>query len=197
MGCSLKNWFLLCLCGVSLAVAHPHVFVDASIVVRFDDVGFAGIRNHWVYDELYSVAMMSSGDTDGDGVISDSENEWFCKAILGPLKNSNYYNYVQMGSDFLKVRGLKGFRATFKNNRLILDFETVFSGPATSEYTMLVMTVADPTNYIQITTDMEKADVDGPESLEIEFFNDALEGLTLFRGFRSDIEGLYLRYMKK
>lgn len=193
----MKLWCAVLLCGFALATAHPHVFVDATIKVLFDETGFVGIQNQWVYDELYSVAMMSSGDADGDGKISDKENTWFCDAILGGLRASNYYNYVQMGSAFLKVRELKNFRATFKNNRLILNFETRFSGPATSEYTMLVMTVADPTNYIQITTDMEKADVDGPESLEIEFFNDALEGLTLFRGFRSDIEGLYLRYLKK
>ncbi|WP_298767787.1 DUF1007 family protein [uncultured Fibrobacter sp.] len=197
MGLSLKKWCLLCLCAITLASAHPHVFVDASIVVFFDETGFAGVRNQWVYDELYSVAMMSTGDADGDGNISQKENEWFCKAILGPLRESNYYNYVQMGSDFLRVRDIRNFKATFRNNRLVLNFEAVFSGPATSDYTMLVMTVADPTNYIQITTDMEKADVSGPESLEIEFFNDALQGLTLFKAFRSDIEGLYLRYKKK
>jgi hypothetical protein len=62
---------------------------------------------------------------------------------------------------------------------------------------MLVIAVADPSNYIQVTTDMENADVDGPESLDIEFFNDGLQGLTLFRAFQSDIEGLYLRFKKK
>jgi hypothetical protein len=60
-----------------------------------------------------------------------------------------------------------------------------------------VIAVADPSNYIQVTADMENADVDGPESFDIEFFNDGLQGLTLFRAFRSDIEGLYLRFKKK
>jgi hypothetical protein len=80
---------------------------------------------------------------------------------------------------------------------LILDFDAKFSAPVKEDYTMLVVAVADPSNYIQITADMEKADVDGPDSIDIEFFNDALSGLTLFRAFRSDVEGLYLRFKNK
>jgi hypothetical protein len=44
---------------------------------------------------------------------------------------------------------------------------------------------------------MENADVDAPKSLEVEYFSDALDGLTLFKAFRSEIEGLYLRFKKK
>ena len=141
--------------------------------------------------------MMSSGDQDGDGKISANENEWFSKQILDPLKGNNYYNYVLLGTGFLKAQGLKNFKASFKGNRLVLDFETSFSSPVTDDYTMLVVVVADPTNYIQITADMENADVDAPDAVDVEFFNDELKGLTLFRAFRSGIEGLFLRFKKK
>ena len=118
--------------------------------------------------------------------------------FLDDDNNIIYSRYERhMSNAFLKVQELKNFRATFKNNRLILDFDTKFSVPVQADYTMLVVAVADPTNYIQITTDMEKADVDAPDAIEVEFFNDALSGLTLFRAFRSDIEGLYLRFKKK
>jgi len=193
----VKSLLLCCLCGVSLAFSHPHVFVDATVKVLFDQNGFSAVKNHWVYDELYSMAMMTSGDKDGNGIISDEENQWFCDAIMEPLRKSNYYNFVQMETSFLRVQELKNFRATFKGNRLILDFDAKFSAPVKEDYTMLVVAVADPSNYIQITADMEKADVDGPDSIDIEFFNDALSGLTLFRAFRSDVEGLYLRFKNK
>lgn len=192
-----KSLLACLLCGTSFVFAHPHVFIDATVKAVFDDAGFSAIRNHWVYDELYSSAMMSSGDTDGDGQISDSENKWFCETILAPLKEYNYFNYIQSGTAFLKVLGLSNFKATFKNNRLVLDFETKFSIPIGSDYTMLVIAIADISNYFQVTADMENADVEGPDSLDIEFFNDGLRGLTLFRAFRSDIEGLYLRFKKK
>ena len=192
-----KSLLVCVLCGASFVCAHPHVFIEATVKAVFDDAGFSAIRNHWVYDELYSSAMMSSGDADGDGKISDSENKWFSENILSPLKEYNYFNYVQSGTVFLKVLGISNFKATFKNNRLMLDFETTFSIPAGADYTMLVIAIADISNYFQVTADMENADVVGPDSFDIEFFNDGLRGLTLFRAFRSDIEGLYLRFKKK
>lgn len=194
---TVKSVLVCCLLGVALAWGHPHVFVDATVKALFDGSGFKAVHNHWVYDELYSMAMMSSGDVDGDGKISAKENKWFLEAILAPIKQSNYYNYVLLGTNFLKVQGLENFKASFVKNRLVLDFDARFSEPATADYTMLVIVVTDPTNYIQITGDMENADVDGPDSMDIDFFNDAISGLTMFRAFRSDIEGLYLRFKKK
>ena len=79
----------------------------------------------------------------------------------------------------------------------MLDFVSEFSMPVGPDWTMLVVVVSDPSNYIQMTSDMENAEVDSPATIEVEYFSDALDGLTLFRAFRSEIEGLYLRYKKK
>ena len=62
---------------------------------------------------------------------------------------------------------------------------------------MLVVAVADLTNYMLITPDMEQADVDAPDAIDVEFFNDVLKGLTVFRAFSPDLEGLFLRFKKK
>jgi ABC-type uncharacterized transport system substrate-binding protein len=140
---------------------------------------------------------MSTLSEGSAGKISSEESSKLCNEILEPLKASNYYNYILLETAFLKAERLSNCRVAFKNNRLVLNFDVHFSKPATADYTMLVVVVADPTNYIQITADMENADVDGPESVDVDYFNDVLSGLTLFRAFRSDIEGLYLRYKKK
>ena len=104
---------------------------------------------------------------------------------------------MQAGSSFLKVNRIRDFKASLVKGRLALDFVAEFSKPAESDWTMLVVVVADPTNYIQMTSDMENAEVESPDNLEVEYFSDALEGLSLFKAFRSEIEGLYLRYKKK
>ena len=177
------------------AMAHPHVFADVNVVAEFGPGGFTGIKNHWVYDELYSAAMAASMGYDGKAFFFFS-NEKLKAAILGPLQESNYYNYVQIEADFLKAEGVKNFKATMKDGKLVLDFTVKFTVPVTADYTMLVIVVSDPTNYIQMTTDMENADVNAPDGLDIEFFADGLNGLTLFRAFRSDIQGLFLRFKK-
>ena len=178
------------------ANAHPHVFADVGVVAEFDQGGFIGIRNHWVYDEMYSAAMASSVGYSGAGDFTAEQNKRLEAAIMGPIEGKNFFNYVQVEASFLKAEGVKGFKAAMKNGKLVLDFVVKFSVPVASDYVMLVIVVSDPTNYIQMTTDMENADVSAPKGLEVEFFADGLEGLTLFRGFRSEIQGLYLRFKR-
>lgn len=183
--------------AISQVYAHPHVFADVTVTALFEASGFTGVKNRWVYDEIYSAGMMASADKDGDGKLSASEASRLQSEILGPISKNNYFNYVLAGSDFLKVLRIKDFKASFSKGKLTLDFVTEFSKPLGPDWTMLVIVVADPTNYIQMTTDMEKAEIASPKSLEVEYFTDSLEGLSLFSAFRSEIEGLYLRYKKK
>ena len=140
--------------------------------------------------------MFASADENGDGKITGKEIDEVKKLVLDPLQQSGYFNYVTVDSKFLPVRKIEGFSAAMKNGKLVLDFKVVFSIPATSDYTMLVIVISDQTNYIQMTTDMENADVDAPDGLDVEFFPDEVRGLTLFRAFRSDTEGLFLRFKK-
>ena len=180
----------------AMAVAHPHVFVDATIVAVFDGNGLIGIKNHWVYDEMYSAATFASADSDGNGQLSAKETEQLKNGILGPIASSNYYNYVLVGTEFLPAKGVKNFKAEMKNGKLALEFTVSFSIPVKQDYTMATVAVNDPTNYIQMTTDMEEADVEAPDELDVDFFADNLKGLTLFRAFRSEIQGLYMRFKK-
>lgn len=187
---------VICLANAISVYAHPHVFVEATLTVDFNEKGFSGLINHWVYDEMYSVAMMAAVDTDKDGKFSGAELKQLQENILDPIKGDNYYNYVLLESSFLKAGNVKKFAARFDNHRLILDFEVEFVVPVERDYTMIVAVVADPSNYIQVTSDLEKAEVKAPDEIDVEYFNDGLQGLTMFRAFQPDVEGLFLRFKK-
>ena len=165
--------------------------------VFFNENGLSGILNHWVYDEVYSTATVASVDSDGDGKLSAKESEALKPIVMSLVSKSNYFNYVQSGSDFLEAKSIKNFSASVEKGRLVLDFMVSFVAPVGDDYSMLVIVVADPTNYVQVTTDMEEADVAAPGSIDVEYFSDSLEGLSLFRAFLSDVQGLYLRFKRK
>jgi ABC-type uncharacterized transport system substrate-binding protein len=58
------------------AAAHPHIFVDTTVEVIFDDAGrITALRIGWTYDELTTLLVVEDGghDKDGDGSISDTE----------------------------------------------------------------------------------------------------------------------------
>ena len=58
------------------ALAHPHVFIDASVEVVFAADGRAeGVRISWTYDELVSLSYVTERgfDPDFDGVLTPEE----------------------------------------------------------------------------------------------------------------------------
>lgn len=69
-----------------------------------------------------------------------------------------------------------------------------FSEVAKADYSMLVIVVCDLSNSVQMTSNMKISGVVAPPELDVEYFSDSLSGLTLFRAFRSDVNGLFVRY---
>lgn len=178
------------------AFAHPHVFADVVVQAVFDNSGLIGVQNHWEYDEVYGMAMYAAADKDNNGRLSDSELAQLQKDVVETFKSSNYYNYVLYKSEFLGARGIQNFKAKLQKGKLVLDFLVTFSIPASNDYEIFVIVVTDPSNYILITADMENSSVKAPDAIDADYYNDSLEGLTMMRAFRSDIEGLYVRFKK-
>jgi ABC-type uncharacterized transport system substrate-binding protein len=71
----------LCLtCLATPVLAHPHIFVDTTHQLIFDDQGrLSAVRVTWDYDELFSFTMLldEDYDTDGDGHVTGDELEGF------------------------------------------------------------------------------------------------------------------------
>lgn len=192
----MRRFFLFLILLATMSWAHPHVFADVTVQAMFDETGFIGVQNHWEYDEIYGTSMFAAADANDDGSLSKKELESLKIAVLDPLAKQNYYNYVLSGTNFLPALNVENFQATKKNGKLVLDYLIRFSVPVSNEYKFLVIVVADPSNYIQVTSDMGNSDAKAPDAIDVEYYDDSLEGLTMMKSFRSDVEGLYVRFKK-
>ena len=65
------------------AAAHPHVFVEAAVTVIYDGGAATAIRVDWVYDDFFSLLLMSDLglDLDGDMVLESEEVEALSAAV--------------------------------------------------------------------------------------------------------------------
>lgn len=192
----MRRFFLFLILLASMSWAHPHVFADVTVQAVFDETGFIGVQNHWEYDEIYGTSMFAAADANDDGSLSKKELESLKIAVLDPLAKQNYYNYVLSGTKFLPALNVENFQATKKNGKLVLDYLIRFSVPVSNEYKFLVIVVDDPLNYIQVTSDMGNSDAKAPDAIDVEYYDDSLEGLSMMKSFRSDVEGLYVRFKK-
>ncbi|MEQ8898483.1 MAG: DUF1007 family protein [Roseovarius sp.] len=76
----VRAFFLISALLVSLAAAparaHPHVFVDVGLTFETDGQGnLTGIEVTWVYDDLFSMLILSDYGLDPDGDMQLTEAE--------------------------------------------------------------------------------------------------------------------------
>src|SRR3546814_16782979 len=56
------------------ATAHPHAWIDVTVQVLFDGSGrVTGLREHWLFDESYTVFAMEGLGRTGEGRASQDE----------------------------------------------------------------------------------------------------------------------------
>lgn len=178
------------------AIAHPEVAASVVIHAIFDENGFKGVQNHWAYEEEYSEKTFDMADENKDGQLSPKELKDLQTMLFTEIQNSNYHNYVLLNTKFLSSQGPSDFTAQMQHGQLVVDFMLPMAVPAKDDYTMITIVVSDPSNYILLSTNMEKSGVTAPKSINVEYFNDNLKGLTLFSAFQSNVEGLFIRFKK-
>jgi len=193
-----KSLFCILFVFVGIAVSHPHVFIHAKVDLVFDENEFIGVQNRWEFDLIYSQAMIAAADANGNGTFESNELSLYKDQIVDAAVEYSRFNYIGDGTRFYSPKESKNLKASVsKEGKLVVEFLNTFHIPSNpNDYTMLVLAVTDPTNYILITVDMEQSEVSAPDAMDVEYFVDALDGLTQFKNFSGTVKGLYVRYQK-
>ncbi len=195
----MKKRILVLVCLLAgIASAHPHVFIDATVGLVFNEKGLVGVQNKWVFDLIYSQAMIAAGDKNQNGIFEEDEIPLYREQVVEAAREFSRFNYIGDGSRFFPPSESRNLKVSVnKEGKLVVEFLNVFDIPALSnDYTMLVIAITDPTNYILITTDMEQSEINAPDSIDVEYFVDSLSDLTQFKNFSNSIKGLYVRFKK-
>lgn len=147
----------LALCGVvlslpSVALAHPHVFVDATIEVIFDTTGRAeALRIGWAYDDLFSLTYISERglDPDFDGVLTPAEQASLSGFDMGWQAGFAGDTYALLGDQPLGLSAPTDSTAQYVDGRLVSSHLRRIE-PAVSPGSgdaALVVQVYDPSFY--------------------------------------------------
>lgn len=186
---------ILALC-TSVLHAHPHIFVDAKAELLFGKDGFVGIRNHWIFDEMYSTAMLAGIDIDKNGKLDPAEVRNVWSEIIQPMRRFGYFNHLATSKELLKSPADAQFMARIDKGRIACDFVLPYSVSAGGDYSMLLLVLADPVNYTSLTVDFDGTGIEAPPGMEVDWFIDTVDGMTLFNGMPKGTQGIYFRFRK-
>ena len=128
------------------AQAHPHVWIDYEVVVKFGPEGPDGVRIDWAFDEMISALIIQKYDTNKDGKFSPDETRLIEKEHFSFLKDFNYFVEMKVNGALMPVKAVKDFEARNNKGQLHYLFTVPISGAARQDGT-LDLNVTDPTFY--------------------------------------------------
>jgi ABC-type uncharacterized transport system substrate-binding protein len=128
------------------ASAHPHVWVDYTITVRFTPEGPDGVRVNWGFDEMISALVIQKYDTDRDGTLSAHEIRVIEKELFVSLKEFDYFVALKVDGVAIPVKEFKDFEARNARGQLHYLFTVPIRRAARNDGTVDVL-ATDPTFY--------------------------------------------------
>ncbi|MGE0120797.1 MAG: DUF1007 family protein [Dongiaceae bacterium] len=140
----------LCLAAARPAAAHPHVFIDGTVVFLFAGERIAGLRLIWVFDELFSETFLQDFDTDGDGAFGADEAVAIKENSLASLREYDYLTHL-----WVDGRPLTGFTApelavTHRDGAVIYDMRIALAEPLDPRRNRIEAAIYDDSYYVEV-----------------------------------------------
>ncbi|NDV18085.1 DUF1007 family protein [Pseudodesulfovibrio sp. JC047] len=101
---------------------HPHVFVDVSLSFSIGKTGLDGIGEHWVFDEMFTQAILSDLGLDAETLPTTLGQEKIRDGAFAYLVNFGYFTFIESAGKRISVTETRDFRASLDEGRLVYTF---------------------------------------------------------------------------
>jgi ABC-type uncharacterized transport system substrate-binding protein len=133
------------------ALAHPHILIDARLVVVFNAAGeLASVRHEWMFDAAFSAWQSQGRDSDGDGMVSDAELAGFADETAMGLAPYRFYTTAGEGISNLPLASMDNARMTMTDGRILFTLGLEPQSPYRIE-DRFEIAVYDPEYYTAFT----------------------------------------------
>lgn len=142
------------ICGVLAAgpaLAHPHVFIDATVEVILNERNEAtGIRIGWTYDELYSLYIIGDLglDPDWDGKLTPEEVARLSGFDMNWDQDFAGDTHAALAGAGLELSRPMEFSASYAGGKITSTHLRVFDAPVPLAGGELVIRAYDPGYYV-------------------------------------------------
>ena len=83
------------------AAAHPHVWIAAETTVLYENGTVTGIKQRWLFDELYTASATQGLDANNDGVYDRAELKELAQVNIEGLKDFDYFTFAKLAGQDL------------------------------------------------------------------------------------------------
>ncbi|MGC8604146.1 MAG: DUF1007 family protein [Desulfomonilaceae bacterium] len=134
-------------CAFTDSFAHPHVFIDYSISVMFNDEGLAALKFHWTFDEMFSEQALQKYPSAKTGKLTPKDIGSIKKELFDSLKEYQYFTMVKLDGKYFPVNRIEGFWAEVKKGKLSFTYVVPCPLKASKEFRFAKALVCDEEYY--------------------------------------------------
>jgi len=163
---NILSIILLLIIPISM-MAHPHMFVEYTAELIFDETGLQGIQTEWTFDEMFSWQVIDE-NTNGDEVIDDQEQKKIYQNAFSYLADTGCFAEFWDGFERYEVKEVQNFKASIKNGQLIYSFYLPWKVKAESETKMIKFLFNDPSYYCAVTPIKNGVKLIAPENIQTD-----------------------------
>jgi len=145
---------LLVAAGISGPLrAHPHVFIDGVTDVVFENGKVIGIRQHWTFDNVFSLLLIEDFDANKNRKFDKPEIEALRKGAFAAVREFGYFTHIRLDGKKIAVDRVSEFTASFAQGRISYSFYVPFAKPVDPKTTKVDLGTYDDTFYVSVTYD--------------------------------------------
>lgn len=135
---------------LSKSKAHPHVFITQRLTAVFDDNGLAGIKVHWLFDDMFASMIAESHDTNRNGQLEPDEVQVVKEKAFSYISEDNYFVFIKIDNKPFEVKFIKDFNAILNDKSIVYEFFIPCHVAATEDSKKVSISTYDPTYYTSI-----------------------------------------------
>ena len=177
------------------AAAHPHVWVDYSVTVVFNEQGLEGFRLQWTFDEIFSEQIREIAELQGNAPTPEQVARIKAE-LFDNLRHYQYFSQVWIDGQEFRVQFVRDFQVRFTNNQAVYEFFVPCTVAAIATPKSVRFMARDPEIFVDFTWHRgQPVQVEQPANLRVvhELREDSSSELfgTLFAP-----RALHLEFMK-
>jgi ABC-type uncharacterized transport system substrate-binding protein len=137
------------LLSTGVALAHPHVMVDANLEIVRNGAGeVTELRNVWRFDELFSTTVVMDYDANGNNVLEPEELAEVSKTVTKSISEEDFFTEVRLGKDSVEFVPPAEIMVDYVDGQILMLFAVTFAKPVDTSSGQFRVSIADPTYYV-------------------------------------------------
>lgn len=132
------------------AFAHPHLWIDVSATVLFDQNSVIGIRFQWTFDEFFSAGVIGEFDKNHNKQFDANEIEPVRVGAFEGTREVGFFTDILLGMDKFAIDATTDFTAKIEKGMVVYEFTVPLAEPIDPREKSLSLSVYDQSYFVDI-----------------------------------------------